>query len=48
MLRFYANGTQLVEVVDSDYPEGDITLAAVTFEDTLVTVEFDNFEVSEP
>ena len=48
MLRLYANDTLLVEVADSDYTEGDITLAAVTFEDVPVTVEFDNFEVSEP
>jgi hypothetical protein len=48
MLRLYANDKLLVEIADSDYPEGDITLAAVTFEDVPLTVEFDNFEVSEP
>lgn len=47
-LRLYVNGELLTEVTDPDFPEGDIALVAISFEQEPVTVEFDNLKVSEP
>jgi len=47
-LRLSVNGELLTEVTDPDFPVGDIALVAISFEPEPVTVEFDNFLISEP
>lgn len=44
-LRFSVNGTQLVEITDADFPEGDVGLIAGTNETAGMDVRFDEFEV---
>ena len=47
-LRLIVNGELLAETQDSTYPNGDIGLVAVSFEETPVMVHFDNLYLSEP
>ena len=47
-MRLSVNGELLTEVTDPDFPVGDIALVAISFEPEPVTVEFDNFLISEP
>jgi hypothetical protein len=47
-LSLYANNTLLVEVEDTDFPEGNVGLLAGTYDTPGVDVYFDNFVVKKP
>ena len=48
ILRLYANGSLLVELVDEDIPSGDVGLIASTLDTDVMDVTFDNFVVYQP
>ncbi len=47
-LTLYANGTQIDQQTDSDYPTGDVGLLAGTYTETGTDILFDNFVVLKP
>jgi hypothetical protein len=47
-LRLTVNGTQLIEVQDTEYTKGDVGLMAGTFDVGGVDILFDNFVVTKP
>jgi hypothetical protein len=47
-LTLYANGTKLFQVQDTDFAKGNVGLIAGAYEDTPITVFFDNFIVTKP
>jgi len=47
-LVLMVNGEKLVEVIDDTYTEGDIALAATTYEDEPTEIHFDNLLVRRP
>jgi hypothetical protein len=47
-LVLYANGTKLFQVQDSDFTKGNVGLIAGSYDDTPISVFFDNFVVTKP
>jgi hypothetical protein len=47
-LTFYANGTQLAQVRDSEFQSGDVGLIAGTYQTPGTDIRFDNFTVYTP
>lgn len=47
-LVLVVNGEKLAEVIDETYSEGDIALAATTYEEAPTEIHFDNLLVREP
>jgi hypothetical protein len=47
-LALYANGTKLFQTQDTDFAKGNVGLIAASYDDTPVTVYFDNFVVTKP
>jgi hypothetical protein len=47
-LTLYANGTKLFQAQDSDFTKGNVGLIAGSYDDTPISVYFDNFIVSKP
>jgi hypothetical protein len=45
-LTLYANGTKLFQAEDSDFAKGNVGLIAGSYDDTPITVYFDNFIVT--
>ncbi|MBE9524142.1 MAG: hypothetical protein IMY76_03520 [Chloroflexi bacterium] len=47
-LTFYVNGTELANVSDTTFSDGDVGLIAGTFSEAGADIHFDNFKVSKP
>lgn len=47
-LTLYANGSKLFQVKDSDFSQGNVGLIAGSYDDTPVSVYFDNLAVTKP
>ena len=47
-LTLFINGDQVAEVTDTTYTDGDIALAATTYEDQPTEIRFDDLVVSRP
>ncbi len=47
-LTLYANGSKLFQAQDSDFPKGNVGLIAGSYDDTPISVYFDNLRVTKP
>ena len=47
-LTLYANGSRLFQVKDSDFSKGNVGLIAGSYDDTPISVYFDNLDVTKP
>jgi len=47
-LTLYANGSKLFQAQDSDFTKGNVGLIAGSYDDTPVSIYFDNFIVAKP